>query len=265
MPFDQAGNRFGDARKITLNDNKGRIKDWIGASDQDDYFKFRLKHSSTVKFKLSNLSSDADLELLDKGGNRIDFSSCSGQKRECIKQQNLEAGKYYLRVYQSQGNTNYKLKFKGVSDNSADKPNQGIFSGIHPFIQKVLDLTNLQRSRFGLNPLTLNADLNRAAQTHSESMALDDFFSHTGADGSSPFDRIRATGYTYSTAAENIAAGYSTPETVVEGWMNSPGHRANILNSDLQEMGIGYYFLENDTGSVTHNSYWTQAFGTPFQ
>ncbi|NEP07952.1 MAG: CAP domain-containing protein, partial [Okeania sp. SIO4D6] len=94
-------------------------------------------------------------------------------------------------------------------------------------------------------------------------MALQDFFDHTGLDGSSAGDRIETTGYDFSAWAENIAVGYLTPEAVVEGWMNSPGHRANILDPNLQEIGVGYYFLENDTGSVNFNNYWTQVFGTP--
>lgn len=94
-------------------------------------------------------------------------------------------------------------------------------------------------------------------------MALQDFFSHTGIDGSTMVQRIQTTGYQFSSAAENIAAGYTTPEQVVAGWMESPGHRANILNPNLTEIGVGYYFLENDTANINYNHYWTQNFGTP--
>jgi uncharacterized protein YkwD len=93
-----------------------------------------------------------------------------------------------------------------------------------------------------LFPLTFNTQLLNAAATHSQNMALQDFFSHTGKDGSSLASRISATGYQFSVAAENIAAGSSTPEQVVSSWMNSSGHRANILNPNLKEIGIGYYF-----------------------
>jgi len=86
-------------------------------------------------------------------------------------------------------------------------------------------------------------------------MALQNFFSHTGKDGSSLASRISATGYQFSAAAENIAAGPSTPEQVVSSWMNSSGHRANILNPNLKEIGISYYFLADDTGSVNFNHY----------
>ncbi|XZN89893.1 MAG: CAP domain-containing protein [Microcoleus sp.] len=130
------------------------------------------------------------------------------------------------------------------------------------FVDKVLELTNIERTKFGLSPLTFNAQLLNAAANHTENMALQDFFSHTGKDGSSIGSRITATGYKFSAAAENIAAGSSTPEQVVASWMNSAGHRANILDPKLKEIGIGYYFLANDTGTENWNHYWTQVFAT---
>lgn len=134
---------------------------------------------------------------------------------------------------------------------------------VSPFAAEVVTLTNQHRAAAGCAPLTINGRLMAAAQLHSEDMALRDFFSHTSSNGSSPWDRMRAQGYTFSHAAENIAAGYPTPASVVEGWMNSSGHRANILNCNLREVGVGYYFLANDTGSVNYRHYWTQDFGTP--
>ena len=132
------------------------------------------------------------------------------------------------------------------------------------FIYRVLELTNIERSKLSLPPLTLNTQLLNAAETHSQNMALQDFFSHTGKDGSSFTSRITTTGYKFAdgAAAENIGVGYSTPEEVIKGWMNSSGHRANILNPNLKEIGIGYYFLADDTGSVNFNHYWTQVFAT---
>ncbi|MEG4090514.1 CAP domain-containing protein [Microcoleus sp. Pol12B4] len=130
------------------------------------------------------------------------------------------------------------------------------------FIYRVLELTNLERTKLGFFPLNLNTQLLNAAENHSQNMALQDFFSHTGKDGSSLGSRISATGYQFSAAAENIAAGSSTPEQVVSSWMNSSGHRANILNPNLKEIGIGYYFLADDTGTENWNHYWTQVFAT---
>ncbi|MGL5065936.1 MAG: CAP domain-containing protein [Microcoleus sp.] len=130
------------------------------------------------------------------------------------------------------------------------------------FVYRVLELTNIERGKLGLSPLVLNTQLLNAAQNHTQNMALQDFFSHDGKDGSTMSTRITASGYQFSRAAENIGAGSSTPEQVVTGWMNSSGHRANILNPNLKEIGIGYYFLGNDTGSVNWNHYWTQVFAT---
>ena len=131
------------------------------------------------------------------------------------------------------------------------------------FIDRVIGLTNQERSQLSLSPLTANPLLTQAAQTHTENMAVQDFLEHTGLDGSSAGDRIEATGYDFSAWAENIAGGYQTPEAVVEGWMNSEGHRANIVNPNLQQIGVGYYFLEEDTGNINYNYYWTQVFATP--
>ena len=127
--------------------------------------------------------------------------------------------------------------------------------------EKVVELTNIEREKAGLQPLKINNQLANTAQNHSNNMAEDDFFSHTGADGSSVSDRVEDSGYQYSTTGENIAAGQTSAEEVVEGWMDSPGHRANILNPDYTEIGVGYEQLQNDPGSVNYNHYWTQVFG----
>jgi uncharacterized protein YkwD len=136
-------------------------------------------------------------------------------------------------------------------------------TGLSPFASEVIALTNQHRAAAGCAPLTVNAKLTAAAQLHSEDMALRDFFSHTGSNNSSLSSRVLAQGYTFSRIAENIAAGYTTPASVINGWMNSSGHRANILNCNLRDIGVGYYFLANDTGSVNYRHYWTQDFGTP--
>lgn len=131
------------------------------------------------------------------------------------------------------------------------------------FVNEVVNLINVERTRADLDPLQIDRQLTQAAQAHTESMADNDFYSHTGVDNSSPFDRIQNTGYQYLTAAENIAAGYQTPEAVVQAWMGSTEHRANILNSDLTEIGVGYEYLAIDTGLVNYHSYWTTSFATP--
>ncbi|MGD1898836.1 MAG: CAP domain-containing protein [Phormidesmis sp.] len=129
------------------------------------------------------------------------------------------------------------------------------------FEQEVLKLTNEFRRKNGLKPLVLDQSLEKAADRHSQAMAKEDFFSHTGKQGESPSDRAKSAGYESGFVGENIAAGYGTPELVVQGWIDSPGHRANLLNSSYNEIGVGYYFQQNDTGNVNYGSYWTQVFG----
>lgn len=127
------------------------------------------------------------------------------------------------------------------------------------YTAQVVTLTNAERAKAGCGALTVDATLTSVAQAHSQDMATKNYFSHDSQDGRSPFDRMTAAGYRYSTAAENIAAGQRTPQDVVTGWMNSPGHKANILNCALKQIGVGY---ATATGAA-YGTYWTQDFGTP--
>ena len=135
------------------------------------------------------------------------------------------------------------------------------------FAQRVFDLTNAARSQsrtcgtqvYAAAPaLTYHALLEQAAQAHAADMANRNYFSHTSQDGRSFSQRISATGYSWRTVGENIAAGYATPESVVDGWLKSPGHCANIMNPAFREIGIGYAY---GAGS-TYKYYWVQDFGT---
>ncbi|AFZ42832.1 SCP-like extracellular [Halothece sp. PCC 7418] len=137
---------------------------------------------------------------------------------------------------------------------------------MNTYDQQILDLVNQARSNEGLSPLSWNPQLDSAAESHSEDMALRDFVgSHIGSDDSNPSERISEAGYSGSPAlagVENIGWGYPTPEAVVQGWMDSDmGHRDAILNPDADEIGVGYYYLENDTGNQNWNHYWTVTFG----
>ncbi len=122
---------------------------------------------------------------------------------------------------------------------------------------QVVALTNAERAKAGCAPLTVDSRLTAAAQAHSDDMATHNYFSHTSQDGRTPFQRMAAAGYQFSIAAENIAAGQRTPTDVMTGWMNSTGHRENILNCSLKQIGVGY-----GTGG-NYGVYWTQDFGTP--
>ena len=129
------------------------------------------------------------------------------------------------------------------------------------FVQEVVRLTNEFRAKNGLGVLSVDLDLTEAAQSYSATMARGDFFSHIGKDGSLPWDRAEAAGYESGIIGENIGMGFRTPEAIVDAWIDSDSHRAAMLNPRYNEIGVGYYFLRNDTGSVNYNSYWTQLFG----
>ncbi|MGW2227058.1 sigma-70 family RNA polymerase sigma factor [Streptomyces formicae] len=120
---------------------------------------------------------------------------------------------------------------------------------------QVVALVNTERSKAGCGPVRSNDKLATAASKHSADMAARDYFDHTSPDGTDPGDRITAAGYRWSTYGENIARGQQTPASVMDSWMNSPGHRANILNCDFKELGVG---IHNGSGGP----WWTQAFGT---
>ncbi len=121
-----------------------------------------------------------------------------------------------------------------------------------PEEQQVLDLVNQERAVRGFSLLAADELLTSAARGHSQDMSQNNYFSHTGLNGSSPGQRITATGYSFNTWGENIAAGYTSAASVMNGWMNSSGHRDNILKSNFCDIGIGY---------VAAGRYWTQTFG----
>ncbi|MFE7033776.1 CAP domain-containing protein [Streptomyces sp. NPDC057621] len=120
---------------------------------------------------------------------------------------------------------------------------------------EVLALTNAERAAAGLPPLADDPLLTRAAQAHSADMVARAFYSHTAPDGSEPWDRAAAAGSPRRTIGENIACGQRSPAEVVRGWMDSPGHRANILKPAFTHLGVGF------AGGGSAGTYWTQLFG----
>mgnify|MGYP005840421387 CR=1 FL=1 len=122
--------------------------------------------------------------------------------------------------------------------------------------QAIIDHTNAERKKARLPPLQPNPALFAAARAHTSNMARQDKLAHE-LDGKAPADRAQAAGYRYSLVGENVAMGQSGPAEVVEGWMNSPGHRANILKPEFTEIGIG--IGRNSDG----RPYYTQVFGRP--
>ena len=119
---------------------------------------------------------------------------------------------------------------------------------------QVVNLVNQQRQKYGLSGLKSDSELTRLAQLKAEDMAAKGYFSHTSPTYGSAFDMLKKAGYSYRTAGENIAMGQKTAETVMNGWMNSSGHRANILGTGYTKIGVGYAVNAKGT------PYWVQIF-----
>lgn len=124
-------------------------------------------------------------------------------------------------------------------------------SAVLSFEQEVIRLVNKARSENGLKPLEYDWELSRVARYKSRDMKDNGYFSHTSPVYGSPFQMMKSFGINYKSAGENIARGQSTPEEVMNSWMNSSGHRANILNASFTKIGVGY---------VADGKYWTQMF-----
>ncbi|MFJ7975418.1 CAP domain-containing protein [Peribacillus sp. JNUCC 23] len=124
-------------------------------------------------------------------------------------------------------------------------------SSVSQFEKEVVELTNAERAKSGLKALTLDTELSKVARAKSQDMKDRNYFDHTSPTYGSPFDMMKQFGINYSSAGENIAQGQTTPQQVVQAWMNSEGHRANILKASYTHIGVGY---------VQSGNYWTQMF-----
>ncbi|HEY8804961.1 MAG TPA: CAP domain-containing protein [Clostridium sp.] len=120
--------------------------------------------------------------------------------------------------------------------------------------KEVVTLVNQERAKQGLAPLKENVQLSSMARTKSEDMVAKNYFDHTSPTYGSPFDMMKTFGITYTAAGENIAMGQQTAASVMSSWMNSPGHKANILSKDFTEIGVGV--AKDKSGAI----YWTQEF-----
>ncbi|MGN1148285.1 MAG: CAP domain-containing protein [Lachnospiraceae bacterium] len=138
----------------------------------------------------------------------------------------------------------------GQPDNEIQVPEEDLTS--HAYISRIVELVNAERAKEGLAPLTLAADMTNAAMVRAREIQTS--FSHTRPNGSSFSTALREAGVSYNRAGENIAWGQRSPEEVVTAWMNSSGHRANIMNAGFSRIGVGY--LTNASGTP----YWVQLF-----
>ena len=127
--------------------------------------------------------------------------------------------------------------------------------------QELLNLINDIRKQENLTSLRFSTHLTTAAQNHVRDLTQNNIFSHKGSDGSSVSERVLTIGYDYSSVGENIAAGHNTPDKVFAQWLNSPGHKENMLAPNYTEVGIGYVV---DATNTTYGHYWVLVLGSSF-
>lgn len=187
----------------------------------------------------------------------IQLASAAGTTDGGQVKQSTEKYKWSNKKWQG----NKKPSTSTPGTNQPSKPSEGnpskpttpptTSSDVNAFEQQVVTLTNAERTKAGLAPFQTDAKLMAAAREKSLDMQKNNYFSHTSPTFGSPFDRLKALGISYKAAGENIAKGQRTPQEVVTAWMNSPGHRANIMSTSFTHIGVGY---------VESGHHWTQQF-----
>lgn len=248
------------------------IRDRLNSGNSGDLFRFDLAQASRFNLKFKSSKSGTSLKLIqDRNLNgqieadEILRSARMGSQQRTITESLLASGTYYLQIAAAgQGANRYQLNLESNAlANSSPLQTSSPIAQTLSVVDQIVSLSNEFRRQNGLPPLTLNPLLNLAAQTQSQNMAFEDYFDHTSPTGVTPGQRATTAGYRWSRVAENIGAGYATAASVVQGWIDSPGHRANLLDPRVKEIGVGYFFLANDTGGVKWNHYWTQVLGAP--
>lgn len=250
---DMQGSTMANAHNLGTINGLRNFADSVVTTAPNDYFKFTVNSKQSITTILKPSVADLSLDLLDASGNRLPTiyeKEASPLRRPGIEFESisrvLEAGTYYFRVSGGGANSNFTFSMLG----QAPASNQ---------TDRVIELTNFYRSQVGAQAVVKNAALMTAAQAHSQDMGINDFFDHTGSDGSSPTDRARRAGYSGG-AAENLASGSRTAEEAMEGWLYSnDGHRENLLDPSHRVIGTGFYDGSNGE-FYSWDFYWTSKF-----
>ncbi|PLS02442.1 CAP domain-containing protein [Neobacillus cucumis] len=209
-------------------------------------------HSSTAPVQQktyttqgTNVNSDEINRMVEAYLSKMESNSQSNVNQTQPAQPTQEPTKAVTQPEQS-------VNTKPVQQSTAGTTNTTQTSStLSAFEQKVVDLTNQERAKNGLPALKADTTLSKMAHEKARDMSANNYFSHTSPTYGSPFDMMKKFGITYSYAGENIAMGQQTPQEVVNAWMNSEGHRKNILSPNFNYIGVGY---------VAQGNYWVQDF-----
>ncbi|SET21791.1 uncharacterized protein, YkwD family [Oceanobacillus limi] len=232
-----------DATNDRNNGDNGRISSISTNSPNEDYAQTQRPDGSGQGY--GNNFSPIGANTGDAGNNERQAPQQPNRQYPPIPQQPQEQDQD-----QQQQQTPQQDQQPQQQEPETNRPStQG--QGLNDFEQAVVELTNEERRSAGLNELEVDATLSETARAKSEDMQANDYFSHNSPTYGSPFDMMSQFGVSYRSAAENIAAGQQSPEAVVQAWMNSEGHRENILNGGFTHIGVGF----EDQGNN-----WTQMF-----
>ncbi|TKH41716.1 serine protease [Paenibacillus terrae] len=179
-------------------------------------------------------------------------TDCFGQDQAKTKTTNPSSDKQVAKPANQKGSqpaTNKQSKAQNTNSGAGQSAGSDAQLSKSQFAAEVVKLVNNERSQKGLSPLASNSKLTEVALAKAKDMSTNNYFSHTSPTYGSPFDMMKKFGVTYTYAGENIAMGQQTPQEVMKAWMNSQGHRENILKAEYTQIGVAYY-----------NGYWVQEF-----
>ncbi|KUP33644.1 MULTISPECIES: CAP domain-containing protein [Bacillus] len=198
-----------------------------------------------TNIKTLNAANEKELEkLLQKHAKQSNMKIQDVQKPEAAKPAQKAPEK-------AAADKSTAAKAPATPEKTSNNTTTAAPSSVSAYEKKVVELTNAERQKQGLKPLQIDETLSKSAHAKSQDMKDKNYFDHQSPTYGSPFDMMKSFGISYKTAGENIAKGQKTPEEVVKAWMNSEGHRKNILNPNFTHIGVGY---------VESGSYWTQQF-----
>ncbi|HBG1792286.1 TPA: sporulation protein [Clostridioides difficile] len=227
-------------------------------------YKFSAKPNCSVKpeLKPDKDNSCKDKNHNDKNCNNTNKPEDNNNSDSTNKPDNNKPESNKPEDNNNSGSTNKPESNKPEDNNNSDstnKPDDNNNSGstsesFSAYQKEVVDLVNIERAKAGLNPLTLDSSISNVATKKSQDMIDNNYFSHNSPTYGSPFDMLKKFGISYKTAGENIAMVQKTPKEVVNAWMNSEGHRKNIMNPNFSKIGVGV--AQKSGGSI----YWTQIF-----
>ncbi len=215
-------------------------------------YKFSAKPNCSVK---PELKPDKDNSCKDKNHNDKNCNNTNKPEDNNNSDSTNKPDNNKPESNKPEDNNNSGSTDKPDNNKPDDNNNSGSTSESFSAYQKeVVDLVNIERAKAGLNPLTLDSSISNVATKKSQDMIDNNYFSHNSPTYGSPFDMLKKFGISYKTAGENIAMGQKTPKEVVNAWMNSEGHRKNIMNPNFSKIGVGV--AQKSGGSI----YWTQIF-----